>query len=54
MASAETAIEARVRTGALTPTFDYVQFEMGGVAEFIAESLGDLTPLSHSTVYSEA
>jgi 3-oxoacyl-[acyl-carrier-protein] synthase-1 len=44
VASAETAIETRVRTGALTPTFDYVQFEMGGVAEFIAESLGVAGP----------
>ena len=44
VASAENAIEARGRTGALPPTFDYVQFEMGGVAEFIAESLGVAGP----------
>jgi 3-oxoacyl-[acyl-carrier-protein] synthase-1 len=39
VAAAEAAIETRLATGTLPPDFDYVQFEMGGVAEFIAEWL---------------
>lgn len=39
VAAAEQAIAHRARTGVLPDGFDYVQFELGGVAEFLARYL---------------
>jgi 3-oxoacyl-[acyl-carrier-protein] synthase-1 len=39
VAAAEHAIAERARTGLLPETFDYVQYEHGGVAEFLARYL---------------